>query len=226
MAPSTAAKQTESRLSIGQVLEHLGGEFGDLTPSKLRFLEDQGLITPERTNAGYRKFTQEHIERLRLILTLQRDHYLPLKVIADLLEQVDQGLDPEIPGGSERAFSTILGPKRVLDRAELQREAGVSSAFVSEAISAGLIPNVKVFPTDALVQLKALKTLAERGLTPRHLRAVQRTAVRHAELIEQSVGSRGRQAQSAFAEQALELSELLETVHNGIVKRLLTEPQR
>ena len=67
--------------TIGQVLTVLKPEFGDLSPSKLRFLEDQGLVTPERTDAGYRKYSENQIERLRVVLTLQRDQYLPLKVI-------------------------------------------------------------------------------------------------------------------------------------------------
>ncbi len=65
--------------TIGQVLTVLKPQFGDLTPSKLRFLEDQGLLTPERTDAGYRKYSENQIERLSIILTLQRDQYLPLK---------------------------------------------------------------------------------------------------------------------------------------------------
>ena len=86
--------------TIGQVLSVLKPEFGDLSPSKLRFLEDQGLVTPERTDAGYRKFSEPQIERLRIILTLQRDQYLPLKVIREYLDELDSGRQPLLPAAS------------------------------------------------------------------------------------------------------------------------------
>ena len=86
--------------TIGQVLTVLKPQFGDLTPSKLRFLEDQGLLTPERTDAGYRKYSENQIERLSIILTLQRDQYLPLKVIKDYRAELDAGRTPILPTAS------------------------------------------------------------------------------------------------------------------------------
>ena len=97
---ATAARKapaTRGLLSIGQVLAKVSPDFPDLTPSKLRFLEEQGLITPERTPSGYRKFSVEHVDRLRLILTMQRDHYLPLKVIRTHLDEIDAGNTPALP---------------------------------------------------------------------------------------------------------------------------------
>src|SRR5690606_34001308 len=108
-------------LSIGQVLAQLQEDFADLTPSKLRFLEDQGLVEPERTKSGYRKFSQEHVERIRLVLTLQRDHYLPLKKIAEVLAELDAGHDPVIPGAAQRNASMVLSSKQVLSSDELCR---------------------------------------------------------------------------------------------------------
>ena len=92
--PAASARHRASSaglLSIGQVLARLSPEFPSLTSSKLRFLEVQGIVTPLRTESGYRKFSQDDLERLRLALTLQRDHYLPLSVIRDYLEDVDAG---------------------------------------------------------------------------------------------------------------------------------------
>ena len=220
MAAAQARRTAPSLLSIGQVLARLQDDFSDLTPSKLRFLEEQGLVTPERTKSGYRKFSQEHIERLRLILTLQRDHYLPLKVIAEVLDEMDQGRDPVIPGASERSASSILAPKRVLSSEELRRATGASARFLGEAIAAGLLPAAEVFPHDAVSQLTALLKLAERGITPRHLRALRVAAERDAELIAHAVSTRGvRSGTPLGAEDSLELAGYLDTVRSGVLRR-------
>jgi DNA-binding transcriptional MerR regulator len=209
--------------SIGQVLERLQGEFGDLTPSKLRFLEEQGLVTPDRTKSGYRKFTQSHIERLRLILTLQREHYLPLRVIAEVLDEIDAGRDPVIPGASHRSASSILTPRRLLSRDELQRTTGASARFVGEAIAAGLLPATDVFPHESVAELTALQQLSDLGLTPRHLRNMRAAAERDAELIAQAVEARGvKGASPEGGERSLELVDLLETVRKGVLRRRLS----
>lgn len=222
MARPARAQSGAGLLSIGQVLELLQSDFGDLSPSKLRFLEEQGLIAPERTKSGYRKFSQAHVERLRLILTLQRDHYLPLRVIADVLADVDDGLDPVIPGAAPRSASSILAPRRLLSREELQRLTGASSRFIGEAIAAGLLPAADVFPHDSIAEVHALMKLAECGLTPRHLRAMRVAAERDAELISQAVEARGgRGGSPSSTDDALELAALLETVRGGVLKRRL-----
>lgn len=220
MAAAQASQQAPGLLSIGQVLARLQDDFADLTPSKLRFLEEQGLVTPERTKSGYRKFSQEHIERLRLILTLQRDHYLPLKVIAELLEEMDAGRDPLIPGAASRSASSILAPKRVLSSEELRRSTGASARFLGEAIAAGLLPAAEVFPHDAVAQLSALLKLAEQGITPRHLRSLRVAAEREAELIAHAVSTRGMKSGTpAGMEGSLELAECLDTVRSGVLRR-------
>ena len=86
-------------LSIGEVLTKLRGDFPDITISKIRFLESEGLIEPQRTPSGYRKFTAADLDRLRYVLLLQRDQYLPLRVIKENLEALDRGLDPAPAGG-------------------------------------------------------------------------------------------------------------------------------
>lgn len=221
-AQAARAQSTTGLVSIGQVLELLQNDFSDLSPSKLRFLEEQGLITPERTKSGYRKFSQAHIERLRLILTLQRDHYLPLRVIADVLNDVDAGRDPVIPGAAPRSASSILAPRRLLSRDELQRLTGATSRFIGEAIAAGLLPAADVFPHDCIAELNALLKLAEQGITPRHLRAMRVAAERDAELVAQAVDARGgRSSSPSGSEGALELAALLETVRGGVLRRRL-----
>lgn len=223
MAARAAKQAAEPALfSIGQVLERLQGDFGDLTPSKLRFLEEQGLVTPHRTKSGYRKFSQDHIERLRLILTLQREHYLPLKVIAEVLEELDAGRDPVIPGASNRNASSILVPQRLLSREELQRLTGASARLLGEAIAAGLLPAAEVFPHESVAELSALLKLSELGLTPRHLRNMRAAAERDVELVDQAVAARGLRAGSPAADEtSLEMIELLETVRGGVLRRRL-----
>lgn len=216
------ASGAPSLLSIGQVLSALQEDFADLTPSKLRFLEDQGLVTPERTKSGYRKFSQEHVERIRLVLTLQREHYLPLKVIAEILEDMDQGNDPVIPGNSQRNVSSILSPKQVLSSEELCRATGATMRFLGEAIVNGLLPASEVFPFDAIAQLTAMLKLAETGLTPRHLRTMRANAERDAEMLAHAVQSRGAKGGSPSAvDGSLELSGYLDTVRSGVLRRAL-----
>ncbi|MBK0419229.1 MerR family transcriptional regulator [Leucobacter sp. CSA1] len=222
MAAQNAQLATAGLLSIGQVLARLQDDFADLSPSKLRFLEEQGLITPERTKSGYRKFSQAHIERLRLILTLQRDHYLPLKVIAEVLEEVDQGRDPVIPGAAPRSASSILSPRKLLGSDELKRLTGASSRLLGEAIAAGLLPAAEVFPHEAVAQLTALVKLSERGITPRHLRSLRVAAERDAELISQAVATRGVKTGSPHSdEDSLELAGYLDTLRSGVLRNRL-----
>lgn len=226
MRGQLAQTSTGTLLSIGQVLERLQNDYNDLTPSKLRFLEEQGLITPERTKSGYRKFSNAHIERIRLILTLQRDHYLPLKIIAEFLESVDEGKDPVIPGAAPRSASTIMRPTRVLSRNELLRQTGANPKLLGEAIAAGLMPAAEVFPHDALAQLSSLVQLSERGITPRHLRSLRIAAERDAELLTQAAASRGRSGRSPSSrEEVLELADLIDVVRSGVLRNRLLNHQ-
>ena len=91
MQPAAASRV---RMNIGQVLDLLRTDFPGITIPKIRFLEDKGLIKPERTPAGYRKFCAADVDRLRYVLRMQRDHYLPLKVIGEHLDAIDRGLEP------------------------------------------------------------------------------------------------------------------------------------
>ena len=102
-----------SYLSIGQVVNLLRGTYPDLSNSKIRFLEDKGLIKPERTPAGYRKFSDADVARLRYVLRMQRDHYLPLKVIRENLALMDRGLEPpEVGSSAENPPATRAPPHR------------------------------------------------------------------------------------------------------------------
>lgn len=213
-------------LSIGQVLARLSPDFPDVSPSKLRFLEEQRLISPARTESGYRKFSAADLDRLRLILTLQRDQYLPLKVIRKYLSELDAGLSPALPGAartsvSSTAGATILTTERRWRREEAIRLAGATPALLQEAVSAGLIPAAEVFNEDAMTVLRALVELQSAGIEPRHLRSYRTAAERELGLIEGALAAVGRRestSRSLAQERARELAEQLNIVRSSVLR--------
>ncbi|MGN6206101.1 transcriptional regulator FtsR [Humibacter sp.] len=208
-------------LSIGQVLAQLTPDFPDLAPSKLRFLEEQGLVTPARTASGYRKFDAHDVERLRTILTLQRDHYLPLKVIRSYLADQDAGRTPILPGTGP-ARPTMLSTGRRFSRDELLKEAGATQALLQEAIAASLIVPAEVYGDDQLTVLAALVELHRSGIEPRHLRGLRASAERDIGLIETALAPVLRRtdasARARAGELGRELADDLETVRSSIVR--------
>ncbi|MTA30183.1 MAG: MerR family transcriptional regulator, partial [Actinobacteria bacterium] len=127
--PTSIAEARSSKLfTIGRVLSILEFDFPELTNSKLRFLEDQGLVTPQRTDSGYRKFTEEDIDRLRIILELQRDQYLPLKVIRNYLDELDAGKSPKLPSSKEPK-SLRAKPGKKYSELDLIAESAITPAL-------------------------------------------------------------------------------------------------
>src|SRR5437763_10763654 len=132
-------------MSIGEVLAALRQEFPDVTISKIRFLEEQGLVDPDRTPSGYRKFAHEDVERLRFILSVQRDHYLPLRVIREHLAAVDAGLDPPPLPGAPRVPRLVQPPEpdapveRVYTRSQLADVVDADAGLLEELESYGLV---------------------------------------------------------------------------------------
>ena len=212
-------------LNIGQVLAKLKPEFPDLSPSKLRFLEEQRLLAPARTESGYRKFSPRDLERLRLILTMQRDHYLPLKVIRSYLADLDAGRNPAWPGAVAQATPSMLAAEKRYSREELLREAGAPSALLDEAVSASLLAPGDTFGDDALAVLKALAELRRVGIEPRHLRGFRAAAEREAGLLESAVLPAIRRRDGASrargAELALELAAQLDVVRSSLIRGAL-----
>ena len=195
-------------MSIGAVLELLRPDFPDVTISKIRFLEAEGLVTPQRAASGYRRFTAYDCARLRFILTAQRDHYLPLKVIrAQLDAQPDGELPPfGSPYGVPRLVAVAAGsgagpasgsdtaavaPTQVrLSREDLLERSGVDDELLTALVKAGVITTGRggFFDEHAVVILQCARALSEYGVEPRHLRAFRSAADRQSDLIAQIAG--------------------------------------
>jgi DNA-binding transcriptional MerR regulator len=168
-------------VGIGQVLDELRPEFPDVSPSKIRFLEAEGLIAPERASSGYRRFAVADIERLRFILTAQRDEYLPLRVIKERL-------DAASGDGAGAAASAAA-----LTRSELLEATGADEALLAELEDYGLVRHARTYGTEALTVVRCAVAVREYGIQPRHLRAVKAAADREISLVEQVVAPLARQ---------------------------------
>lgn len=212
-------------LSIGQVLARLNPEFPDLSPSKLRFLEERNLVTPSRTESGYRKFSPADLERLRLVLSMQRDYYLPLKVIRQYLEDLDAGREPVLPGGATVQAPSMLAGDRRLSRAELIKESGANAMLLGDAITASLIVAGETYGEDALAVLRALVELQRSGIEPRHLRGFRASAERELGLIESALIPVARRKDAASRAKALEMAReiagQLEIVRSSLIRSAL-----
>ncbi len=239
-SPAPAASgASRARMNIGEVLDHLRPDFPGITIPKIRFLEDKGLIKPERTPAGYRKFSHDDVDRLRYVLRMQRDHYLPLKVIGEHLDAIDRGLEPPpidsvVPTVPQVALAADGLPSAEsfqrrddlrLSRRELVKIAEISEELLEQLEQFGLVtarPGTGHFDSDALVVAKTARELADFGFEPRHLRAFKTAADREVGLVEQVVAphKRGRDAAAkARAEEAVsEIAALSVRLHATLVK--------
>ncbi|WP_104164215.1 MerR family transcriptional regulator [Arthrobacter sp. SX1312] len=217
--------------NIGEVLRELAEEFPQVTASKIRFLEEKGLISPQRTRAGYRKYASHDVERLRFVLALQRDQYLPLKVIKDYVDAIDRGERPEsLPGGmtlaprvvSDQLSRELQGHARRLTAETLAAEAGAPRRLVDDLVSFGLITAVdNRFDEHALKITKACVQLEGHGIEPRHLRPFRAAADRELGLVESVVAPmasrRDVASKARAAETAREISELCLGLHSALV---------
>ncbi|MGO8769103.1 MAG: MerR family transcriptional regulator [Mycobacterium sp.] len=234
-------------MSIGAVLELLRPDFPDVTISKIRFLEAEGLVTPERAASGYRRFTAYDCARLRFILTAQRDHYLPLKVIRAQLEaQPDGELPPfgspygvarlvSVPGISATGSaetgagsgpdSAAVAPAHVrLSREDLLERAGVDGELLTALLKAGVITTGPggFFDEHAIVILQCARALSDYGVEPRHLRAFRSAADRQSDLIAQIAGPLVKAGKAGARDRAddlaREVAALAITLHTSLLK--------
>lgn len=175
-------------LSIGEVINLLRDDFPDVSVSKIRFLESQGLIDPDRSGSGYRQFDSTDVARLQFILQQQRDHFLPLKVIKSKLTLWERGED--VSGGPKSVTQTLDQDGEPLDRSELLKRSKLDESELDALVDIGLIRPIRdsvVFPPEAGIVAMEAKRLMDHGLEPRHLRTVKLSSERVADLLMQLV---------------------------------------
>lgn len=236
---SAAAPRREAReaaaMSIGEVLALLQPDFPDVTHSKLRFLEAEGIVEPDRTPAGYRKFGPRDVERLRYAMTLQRDRYWPLRRIREHLDAVERGAEELVP--------TATGPRAVppavdgVPEVPVRRRGAVRLTAEELCTSSGLAADrLAVLEQMGLVQCRAggwyddaalavaatVADLAAYGIEPRHLRSFRTAADREVGLVEQVVAplarQRGPESQARAQEAARDVAGLLLRLHAGLLQ--------
>ncbi|MER5972407.1 MerR family transcriptional regulator [Streptomyces sp. NPDC002055] len=224
-------------MSIGAVLNRLREEFPEITISKIRFLESEGLVEPRRTPSGYRKFTPEDVERLGYVLRMQRDLYLPLKVIREQLDALARGERVELPapsrprelldGALEDSAAEATATAARIGRAELLAAAEVDEGRLAEWESYGLIGPAEdgAYDIEAVQVAKLVADLGGFGLEPRHLRVMKAAADREADLVEQVVAPlrrhRNPQTRNHAEQTARELATLSVRLHAALVQAAL-----
>jgi DNA-binding transcriptional MerR regulator len=223
-------------MSIGAVLDLLRGDFPDVTISKIRFLEAEGLVTPERTPSGYRRFTAYDCARLRFVLTAQRDQYLPLKVIKAQLDAQPDGELPQtgsaygvprlvpVSGESEDDTAAVASSQVRLRREDLLSRSGVDDALLTELIKAGVITTGPggFFDEHSVLIAQCARALSEYGVEPRHLRAFRSAADRQSDLIAQIAGPVVKAGKAGARDRAddlaREVAALAITLHTSLIK--------
>jgi len=228
--------ERNSTQSIGEVINHLRREFPELTVSKIRFLEGQGLVEPERSPSGYRMFSRDDVNRIQYVLREQRDHFLPLKVIKSKLTAWERGEEvgpqPESGPPPETYFSAS-GISLTLE--ELSRSSGLTRRQIRELVEQGVLEPMdlpggkQVFRDDDLAVARAGYRLLARGLEGRHVRALRLAADRETDLLSQLVGpllrhrnpDNRRRAAEILADCAEASAELQEGIVRSRLRRLL-----
>lgn len=235
---SAVPARAQSLLTIGEVLDNINAEFPEVRASKVRFLEERGLITPARTAAGYRKYTQADVDRLRFILALQRDQYLPLKVIKDYLDAIDAGKRPEsLPGGlkleprsvSQQLAQELSGHIRPMSRSELQGISGASDELMKTLEAYRLIWSDETgrYDDHSLKVARAAVTLTGYGFEARHLRPFRIAADRELGMVEQATAglaqNSGGVSTERVTEAAREITQACLSLHAGVVSAEISD---
>ena len=204
-----SAEPARAYFGIGEVIAQLRAEFPDISVSKIRFLEAEGLIQPARSSSGYRKFGPADVDRLRYILTAQRDLYLPLRVIKDQLD-------------SDQPAAGPMSRREVLDA------TGIDDRELAELEEFGLVRRSgRQYPPEAVEAVQAIMALSQYGVQPRHLRVLRASVERETDLIEQVVAPVLRQrspgARDRAATSAREIASLVLAVHAALIEMTLAD---
>lgn len=238
-ADSGTAAADGGLVSIGAVLNVLREEFPEVTVSKIRFLESEGLIEPQRTPSGYRKFSDRDVERLAQVLRMQRDHYLPLKVIREHLDALERGEEVRLPslgrqrdaddgellGGLLGEGDTATGAR--IGREELLAVAGIRAEQLAEWESYGLVAPLQdgTYEAETVTVATLVAELGRHGIEPRHLRMVKAAADREAGLVDQVVAPlrrhRNPQTRAHAEARVKELAGLAVKLHAALVRSAL-----
>jgi DNA-binding transcriptional MerR regulator len=221
-----SAQPARAYLGIGEVLARLHAEFPDVSVSKIRFLESEGLIAPARSPSGYRRFDETDVERLRFILTAQRDHYLPLRVIKERLVPPSPGA-ADGPAGPAPG-SAIAPDGGPLSRRQLLEAAGIDEQQLAELETFGLVRRAgRTYGRDAVGVASAAAVLGRYGVEARHLRAVRAAAEREISFIEQVVAPTLRQRNPEAIQQAgrtaREIAAWTMRLHGALIEAALAE---
>jgi DNA-binding transcriptional MerR regulator len=229
-----AVDQHAPRLTIGEVLAVLRDDFPDVTISKIRYLESEDLVHPQRTPSGYRKFSRADVSRLRYVLTAQRDHYLPLRVIKEHLEALDRG-EPLPPGAATGAVPPPVQDEDdgsgvpPLTPEQFARASGLEPGQLADCVQFGLLATDADgrHPAGDLPVARAAAGLARHGIEPRHLRVYRTGVEREAGLVEQLVApvlrARSEEARTRATEKLRELAALSAQLHTALLEARLRE---
>jgi DNA-binding transcriptional MerR regulator len=222
--------------SIGEVINLLKPDFPDLTVSKLRFLESQGLVQPSRSASGYRVFTEEDVRRVEYVLQEQRDHYLPLKVIKSKLAAWEVGDESPVLPETGPPPDTYFATSGVsLTASELMRSSGLSAGQVADLVAIDILEpmelpdGTEVFRDSDLAIARAAHRLLVNGLEPRHLRGIRLAVDRQTDLLGQLVApllrhrnpENQRRSAEVLADCSQASSQLQESMMRGRLRRLL-----
>lgn len=227
-------------LSIGEVLDAIKVDFPDVSISKIRFLESEGLINPERTGSGYRKFYDPDVARLRYILSLQREHFLPLRVIRERLAEADAGgtlpvaevapkglaSSSQKSNGSTKSSAPSLATDVQLDRASLSDASGLSDDELQGLEDFGLLVPGDYYDGNDLAVAKAARRLLDYGFEPRHLRMYRQWAEREASFFEQIVAPLVRRKDPSSQMKAAQSSQDLMGLSRQIRDAMLRSSMR
>ena len=233
--PPESASRPRKALTIGAVCKILQNEFDDVSISKIRYLEDQKLLSPRRTSGGYRLYSQSDVERLRTILRLQRDEFLPLRVIRQELAAggdivIGDG-DKRAPSGAVRRAILVDTSRAYLTLEEVVEETGAREELIAELENFGIVQPEKregktVYDETDREIVRAANELSRVGVGARNLRVFRSSADREAQLLEALLGPSLRSRNPDRRKEALESLESLAATVSHLKHLLLVRDLR